>query len=435
MEVLAVGLMAVVANAAVVGGDAGAGAGAAMPGMPVAVSGTAGAGSAIYPTPVPPPAGEPGFVQFNNLVVQSVSSGNVPSEIVATNNYPVPMGVLNSSGGAAPASATSPVQCYKFESQAGTAGTAIQCPVPPSANQKMPAMMASGSTDMPATSATQPTYIPVNPSYRIEVNAATRLSLRDRTVATLADFTQGDQVNVFGYYNADGSIQAYLVRDISKPVQTETMQLNNVKIVSISGTAIPATIAVAQEQSAPCYGYDTGSGKPIMCPLGLPSFSNNTATQNVTPPQAMAPNWVMLRKYAVTVDAQTVLLDKNRTALTLSNLKVGDTLNVYGETSDNGQTLNADIVRDLSIPPSASNYSGKITQVNADGSFVIQTDDGQTITVQGAIQTGAAVTVRGVLDSSSNTLTEVAGIYFGSSLTTPPIYLPTPAAQPMIRSK
>ena len=84
--------------------------------------------------------------------------------------------------------------------------------------------------------------------YRIEVDATTELSLRDRTSAGLSDFAAGDQINVFGYYNTDGSIQAYLVRDLSKPMQTQSLQLNNIEIVSLSGTSTPATIAVTQEE-------------------------------------------------------------------------------------------------------------------------------------------------------------------------------------------
>jgi uncharacterized membrane protein len=205
-------------------------------------------------------------------------------------------------------------------------------------------------------------------------------------------------------------------------VQTQTIQLDNVKIVSISGTGLPATIAVVQEQIAPCYSYlNGGAAKQVsICPMGVSDFSANAATQNVTAPQAMMPNWAMLRKYVVTVDAQTVLLDKNRTALTLANLKVGDQLNVYGETSDS-QTVNADIVRDLSLPPAASKYTGKVTQVNTDDSFIIQTNDGQTVTVQSPIQVGATVTVRGVLNPASNILSQTSAIYLGSAVTTPPI--------------
>ena len=351
-------------------------------------SGSAGPAIIISPTPVlPPPTSATGFVQFNSLTIQSISSQTAPAEIVAG------MKELT------PAMGASAMPCYQFQSESDSAGTAITCPIPPSQN-----------------------------AYRIEVGASTELMLRDRTAATLANLSIGDQINIFGYYNTDGSIQAYLIRDISKPIETQTIQLNNVTLVSISGTSIPATLAVTQSQGAPCYSFTTnGAQQPYACPMGISSFSANAATQNIVAPSA-EPNYMMLRKYAITVDAQTIILDRNRNQLSLANLNLEDQLNIYGETSDNGQTVNADIIRDLSIPATPSTYTGTITQVNSDGSFVIQTNGGQTITVPGPIQVGASVSVTGLL-GASNILSSVSRVMIGNSVTTPP----TPIEMPMLR--
>ena len=420
--------------------------------------------SPSQPMPIAPPPVQPmsGFIQFNNLTVQSVSASNPPAEIIATNQEVVPMIYNGASGtgagGAAgmgtgpaagsaidsapvptaastnPASspAASSVTCRQFDSASAVSGVVIPCPVPPSsaatsttgaANPTTGVGAGTGAANMPMMPTTPAVY-PIAPGYRIEIDATTQLMLRDRTSATLNDFTPGDQINVFGYYNTDGSIQAYLIRDLSEPMQTQTLQLNNVEIVSISGTSIPAMIAVTQEQAAPCYSFDANSVKlPYACPMGA---------QNVTQPAAIAmPNWIALRKYVVTVDARTIILDSNRTQLSLSNLNVGDELNVYGETTDNGQTLTADIVRDLSIPATPSTYTGTVTQVNSDGSFVFQSNDGRTITVQSPIQVGAALQLTGLLDRLQNVLSQVTSIVNAKNAIYPPVPMPTPMSVPV----
>lgn len=420
---------------------AGAGAGASGSGYanPAVVS----SGPAVIvppgmPMPVPPPMGG-GFIQFNNLTVETVSGTNPPAEIVASNPNIYPM--IGASGGgmgtsvpAAPSAAPS-AKCYKFDTEHSTAGRAISCPTlkampstATSTTQSEPNPSASGSARSPMIYPLPPYPIRYQP-YRIEVDASTRLLLRDRTAATLGNFSPGDQINVFGYYNSDGSIQAYLIRDLSKPAQDEFIQLNNVDLVSISSVTIPATLIVAQTQGYPCYGFGAGGIKGpakqfIACPMGAQAAANNPALQNISVPPALAPNWQLLRKYVINIDAHTIILDNNRTNLSLSDLQIGDQLNIYGDTIDNGQTLNADIVRDISIPAVPSTYNGKITQVNADGSFVIQTNDGKTITAQSPIQVGAAVQLTGVLDRLKNVLTQVSSMYFGADKSTPPVPVP-----------
>ncbi len=391
-----------VASAEISGsGSAGAGSGVSGPGIVSEPSPT------IYPAPVPvppPTTGDSGFLQLNNLRVESVAAQTVPAEIVATLGYPTVMPMMGASGaGTAPFNPT----CYKYESESDNTGTAVACPA-------LPATSTSNGQTAPGSATASPPNFMYRP-YHIEVDASTRLFLRDRSQGTLTDFSAGDTINVFGYYNSDGSIQAYLVRDLSKPAQTETIQLENLTLVSVSAITPPATLAATQTQTAPCYGFNEKDSKAIrVCPLGISSFSANAATQNVEPPAAMMPNWAMLRKYAVNVSAQTIILDRNRTKLTLADLQPGDAMNVYGGTSDNGQTIDADIIRDVSLPPAPTTMSGTVTQVNADGSFTIQTNDGRTLIVENPIRAGATVTLTGVLDTLKNILSEVSQIYFGN---------------------
>jgi hypothetical protein len=363
------------------------------------------------PGPVMPPTAS-GFIQFNNLTVDSISGTSIPAEIVASNAN------------------VYPVACSQFNGQDSAAGAPIPCPA-----VLAPSTSSSGSSGVAGSSGpalpTYPTYQP----YRIEVSAATSLMLRDRTVATLSSFSAGDEINVFGYYNSDGSIQAYLIRDLSKPAQDQFIQLNNVELISISTSTTPATLVVTQSQGYPCYGFGVGGTEKqsIACPMGAQANTNNSALNNISVPAALAPNWEMLRKYVITVDSQTIILDSNRTTLSLSDLQAGDSLNIYGDTMDNGQTLNADIIRDLSIPAAPSTYAGKVTQVNTDGSFIIQTNDGQTITVQNPIQVGATIQLTGLLSRLTNALSQVSDIYLGGYGGGGVPTFPTPVNAPMLR--
>ena len=468
-------VVSAVANAQTVtggaaGGSSGSGSGSAGPAVIV---------SPGMPVPIVPPPTQvgSGFIQFNNLTVQSVSGTMPPAEILATNPGimtvmpPTPLEYNGAGSATAPANAPSAmstpstiaVTCYSFNSQSSASGAPITCPTPPTitapttpstaaptpTSAASPATGASAMPMIPATSgsvaptpaiAPYPTFM-YRP-YRIEIDASTKLYLRDRTVATLANFAPGDEINVFGYYNTDGSIQAYLVRDLSQPAQSEFLQLNNVDLVSISTNTTPATLVVAQQTIYPCYGFDpNGNNKQgIACPMGVSAggvsaggtsgATPNSAVQNTQVPTALMPIWNVSRKYVITVDSQTILLDSNRTQLQLSSLQVGDELNVYGQTTDNGQTVAADIVRDLSIPATAQTYNGTVTQVNTNGSFVVQTSDGRTITVTSPIQVGAALQLTGVLDRLQNVLSQVTNIMSGmpGTISSPPVM--TPASVP-----
>ena len=469
----AVGAIAVNAQTSSVGGASGSAGGygsaapdfvsPAVPMRPPGDSATSGP-AIIYrpyppaptPTPIEPPTSS-GFIQFNNLTIESISASQPQAEIIASNPtvYPTPIPMMyNAATGANESSPATPpsgsaggtstgITCYRFDTQDSGAGTAVACPAPPTAQTSTEGEGAMSPIEAQGTNSASPNAVIAQPypyryaPYRIEVSASTQLMLRDRTQASLADFSSGDEINVFGYYNTDGSIQAYLIRDLSKPAESQFLQLDNVTLVSISTTSSPATLVVAQAQGYPCWGFGANgasSKQSIACPMGVRSTSEDPSTQNVTVPPVLAPTWQYLRKYAVSVDPRTVILDSNRTVLGLSDLQIGDSLNVYGNTTDNGQTISADIVRDLSIPATSQSYSGKVTQVNADGSFVIQTTDGRTITVQSPVQTGATLTVNGVLDRLSEVLSEVSSILIGSSYGKP-MPVPVPLTGTSIQGK
>ena len=378
----------------------------------VSISGSAtSSAGVIYPVPVPPPI-DAGFVQFSNLTIQSVSSNTIPAEILATTDfYLMPM---TETGAANPTiNPISSVKCLKFENENSAAGRTITCPTP-------------SSTSSTGSKTYSPNQLSIAyPLYRIEVDQNTRLYLRDKTQATLSDFASGDKINVFGFYNSDGSIQAYIARNISKPVEKQFIQLNNVELVSISATTAPTTLVVVQKPTYPCYRFNSqGNDKQSFpCPMGVQSLLENPATKNLQPSQSLMPIWDIVRKYVINVDSQTIILNRARGRLSLTDLKIGDQLNIYGDTSDNSQTINADIIRDISQPAVASNYSGTITQVNSDGSFTFQTIDGEMITVKNPINVGDLINIKGIIDQAQKLITEI------STLTTrknQPVPLPMP---------
>jgi len=316
-------------------------------------------------------APNPGFIQMNDLTVQSVSSSGLPADIIA---------VKGALGGVEPQEGKIKPSCYRYSNEDDEHGSTSDCP--------------------PSVSST----------YKIKVSAVTKLMLRDRTSANIASFGVGDKINVYGYYNSDGTIESYIVRNTSKPLVTEVVQLNNATLVSISGN----TLAVVQSENNPCYYYMNGkTDKSRKCPMGNSDFSA-TVMKSVSTPSSLMPIWNNVRKYVVTVDSSTTILDRNRAVISLSQLKEGDTLNIYGETSD-GQTISADIIRDINLPvvvSSPNTLSGTVTQVNTDGTFTMQTSEGKLVTVKNPITVGSTVKVQGIFDSVSNILSEITSIFF-----------------------
>lgn len=414
------------------------------------------------PIPAPlPQQSSGGFIQFNNLVVQSVSSQSVPAEIIASYSYNsvTPIIPLESSGqgmsGSASVNGNVPtisngsnnITCRSYMGLTDNVGQAIPCPEPPSVAfpnaTSSSGFNSSGTTGgasgggsgvgAPAIIISPISPSPVPPvvggaSYRIEVDQNTQLMLRDRTPTTLADFSVGDQINVFGFYNTDGSIQAYLVRDLSKPVQSQFIQLNNVNLISISSTTIPATLVVAQQLGNPCYNFGPmGNVKaPAMCPMGITSLNTNAATQNIVIPTPLMPVWNSSRKYVVNVDDQTTILDNSRTEIPLSSLSVNDQLNIYGDTNDNGQTLQADIIRDLSLPtssvstpePGCYSFNTNLSiGMSGSGVTALQTalqKDGESVKITGTFDDQTASAVSGFQQKYASQILTPNGLQYGT---------------------
>ncbi len=186
---------------------------------------------------LPLPAGN--WVQFDGLIVTAVTSNQAPAVIQAID----PGQMANGSAAAI---------CLSFPDQTAASSIPTTCPA-----------IASGT------------------AYQIQINADTEVLLRNRTPGVIANITPGDQINAYGAYTPDGTLQATVVRDLSKPQ------------IGIAPTTLPIT---------------TTTGLPAGLTALFPDLSN----------------------------------------INISNYE---------------------------------NLSGTITQVNSDGSFVVQLSNGQTFTV------------------------------------------------------
>ena len=272
------------------------------------------------PTPIPFPifdedTSDDEIIQLNNLRIQSIqlsdSITSLPAFITASHDFGV--------------------RCLKYESQASASGVTFPCPVPPSL------------------------------SYQIRVDKDTRLLLRNRQRAGITDFEVEDRINVYGFMDRDTrSVDALIVRNLDKPSQERFSQLNNVEVATLpSSQKPPASFSVVRSFFDPCLGFGVGEtrGAPIPCPLG-------TEVEPTSRSPGIAGVFLQAQKYLVEVTARTQLLQRDRTSMALSDIAVGDKLNIYGIERTRG-VIEALVIRNLSKPKPTT---GSLSVVVTDGS-------------------------------------------------------------------
>lgn len=109
----------------------------------------------------------------------------------------------------------------------------------------------------------------------------------------------------------------------------DIVQLNNLRIQSISGTQFPVIINASSDFGVRCLRYQSersASGIAFPCPV---------------PPTIL---------YQIRVEEDTIFLLRNRRRAAISDFVVGDRINVYGFMDRSTQTIDALIVRDLDKP-------------------------------------------------------------------------------------
>ena len=167
-----------------------------------------------------------GYLQIDDLTVTGVfPSSTTPAQIFAADlSYPT------MANGTAMATTTAAVTCQQFVTDSSPVGIPVTCPVP---------LIAPVTTTTTATSSSV-YYSP----YTLEIDAATQLLLAGRAPAVLGNITPGDIVNVYGYFDAaNGTMNAEIVRDLSKPAGPLT-------ITSSSSTSTSSSTAIAVATSS-----------------------------------------------------------------------------------------------------------------------------------------------------------------------------------------
>ena len=127
--------------------------------------------------------------------------------------------------------------CEWYTTEFSNAGTAIACPLPPAANTATSSTIASTTT---ATTTASSSPITTYGPFQIDITSATQLLLNDRTPAILANITPGDTINVFGYYDGTNTVEAEVLRDLSKPA---------VGVVVPTGIEVGTSVSVADIQA------------------------------------------------------------------------------------------------------------------------------------------------------------------------------------------
>jgi len=334
-------------------------------------------------TTVASPTGQ--LFEFSNFIVEQVS----PAEISFSFKNPPPVDTSN------PALRISPKvlpllsqipACASIASQGAKKTSPVNCP--------------------PASPATPNLY-------RVKIVPETKLSLRDSTAGTLAQFSAGDHVTVRGVYVDDGVVRGLSIKNISKPVEKNYVQINNVEVLGASA-GNPNAFIVFRRTGDGCLSFADGK-KTISCPVGIKSLAGYSGASKIVVTDRVKSYLDFAEKYEVRLTGTTSVLDRNRKTANASDISAGDKLNVYGVFLNNEQTLfEAEIVRDLSLPymkPAAERYTGTIVQLNAgDGSFVLRTRDGRLLTAKNPFQTNSFVSIKGLLDEKTDVVSGLSEI-------------------------
>lgn len=170
---------------------------------------------------------------------------------------------------------------------------------------------------------------------------------------------------------------------------------------------------VTKEAVSACYIFKGERKIARACP---PGFAKEGKTLNWPAPSTT--------QYFLKLSERTRILDSARRSLAASQITVGDVINTYGTFFPAGAIIEAEVVRNLSKPLTATpplsalssskkrkRYDGIITQVfPADDTFEMRTRDGTTLTIENPIRSGSFVSVEGTLNGTSTTLRDLTEI-------------------------
>ncbi len=329
--------------------------------------------STVIALPFPSPPYEE-IVQFNNLKITQITSGNIFVALTST-EIPNP--------------------CLRFENESSSRSQVFPCPSPLGTSQSPIAHEAS---------------------YNIHVSSKTILLLRTRAKATISDFEIGDRINVYGFYDTEtNGVESLIVRNLSKPAERRFIQLNNAEVVTEpANTLLPLRIIVIQRLIQPCFDYGASGTSPavrFLCPQGLKTFTaaDKTITGSQLPADSLYPPTIA-RKYVIEITAQTTLLTRVRGTLMLDEITIGDKLNVYGLLKEDNATIEAITLRDLTKPLQTETLLGTIVSVDGDGSFTIRTDEGEEFKVRLSFAPGQRIEIKGLIERVTKIISDLQQI-------------------------
>ncbi|MEK7608798.1 MAG: carboxypeptidase regulatory-like domain-containing protein [Patescibacteria group bacterium] len=309
--------------------------------------------------PVPPTTDIDEIVQLNNLTIQNISGNELPAVIYASRD----VGSV----------------CKSYESLDATVSVVRPCSL-------APAML-----------------------YSIRVQEDSRILLRNRSRGALSDFSAGDRINVYGFLgDGKNEIEALIVRNLDKPVSYKNIQLNNVEIISgpvfsgydasgrelflLGGARFPVEIVVAKRFPTPCLGFgaESKSGSIVPCPMFESKIQPGQSSAEA------APMRYPFTTYTIVLGEKTSVLNRVRKNISISDLAVGHVVNVYGRANSTNGKIEAEVVRDISLP------------ANGAGTLRVQAVDDGIVCI---------TTPCGVLTGAKVILSEANGRFVGSRTT------------------
>jgi hypothetical protein len=210
----------------------------------------------------------------------------------------------------------------------------------------------------------------------VNVTASTDIERRYGGHATLSDLQDGNQLEVFGSPNAQGGIDATLIRDLSLgPVPPQgTLKVTGMLGVTPSQITLPATLCVQNAQ-----------------------VSSNVLTPNVA---TVSPCPAGQLPILVTTDTKLYRADYTRA--NLYELRAGDALTITGSYSD--ATFTAAWLQDGSLYQTYTQFTGTVQSVAQDSAVSAITDVTALVTALGSPNAPFAVGAQFVLpitDSSN----------------------------------
>jgi hypothetical protein len=295
------------------------------------------------------------IIQLNNLVIQGVSSTGQPGIIYASESYNA--------------------NCIQYYSVSGAGSSAVACPT-----------------------------LPPRTLYQIRVDTDTVVLTRTRVRTSFANLAVGDHINVFGFLDPNSNfVHSLIVRDLDKPAQgggttgNGYIQINNVQVLSNPDGSL--FYVLSKDYGCTSYGFGGNArGAAVACPMGMDSGSAGATYPGLYPAAG--------KIYRVQILPNTQVLDLYRSPISSAAIASGDYVNIYGYYTRENATVQALIVRDLSVPNGGGGGGGGGTLGKA--ALTVQVTDTSIVCIKAPC---------GLVDNVTVQIQKLGGVgYVGTTL-------------------